>query len=672
MRNYAPTGSPGSTQSAPPGPRPAGDETQASLEQELRLAVTRNQTLVEQLPQVTYIEQLGGQSASYISPQIEELVGYSPAEWTSDPAFFVKVLHPEDRDRVLAAFAVLHETGDRFECEYRLIAHDGHVVWIQDGAVVVRDDSGRPLYAQGFMVDIGGRKAIEHALRESEQRFRAIVSGIDVIVWEADADLNFSFVNQRAVDILGYPMERWLSEPRFLVNHFHPDDRERVIAADREALATGEDYELEYRVLAADGTQVWFREIVRVEAGADGRALSLRGVMVDITAQKRGDEERVALEEQLRHAQQLEAVGRLAGGIAHDFNNLLTVISGYSNLALGRLGETHKDLHVFLDGILSASERATSLTQRLLAFSRRQVLSSKVLDLNETAHDVEALLSRVIGEDVDVVTILTDHPLLVEADPAQLEQVILNLALNARDAMPSGGRLTIATGLCALDEETARSMPEAHAGTFATVSVADTGHGIDDATKLHLFEPFFTTKDVGKGTGLGLASVYGTVHQSEGFITVESDVGHGACFRVFLPIAAGEVESAASPELLAGSTRGHETVLLVEDEESVRNLARQALELDGYRILEMTGPEAALELGDDVHYDLLLTDVVMPVMRGGELARRLRQKHPQLKTLFMSGYVDGESLGDDAWAAFLQKPFSLGELTGAVRGLLDA
>jgi PAS domain S-box-containing protein len=665
----------GSSHGAEDGGAEENEEGRAQLEHELRRAETRNQTLVEQLPQVTYIEQLDGQSASYISPQIEEMVGYSPEEWTSDPAFFGRVLHPDDRDRVLSDFAQMHKSGDRFECEYRLVARDQRVVWVHDGAVVVRDDAGRPVYAQGFMVDISGRKATEHALRESEQRFRDLVSGIDVIVWEADPELNFSFVSKRAEDILGYPVERWLSEPKFVTAYIHPEDKPKVLAADQAALASREDYELEYRVLAADGRPVSFREIVRVELGDDGQVCRLRGVMVDITAQKRDEEVRAGLEQQLQRAQKMEAVGRLAGGIAHDFNNLLTVISGYSGLALIELGETPGEIGNHLAEIQSASERAASLTQRLLAFSRRQVMSPKVLDLNETVARVETLLGRLIGDDIDLVTVSAGQPLHVEADPAQLEQVLINLALNARDAMPDGGKLTMATARHEIDDATARATPDAHPGVFAAVSVTDTGLGIDDATKLHLFEPFFTTKEVGKGTGLGLASVYGTVRQSDGFVTVESEVGRGASFRVFLPLVTAPVTEASGPhpEPNAGATRGSETILLVEDEEAVRDLTKQALELNGYRVIAAASPAKALELGDDVRYDLLLTDILMPQMRGDELARRLGEDRPGLKTLFMSGYLAGEALlGEERSAAFLQKPFSLADLARTVRELLDS
>jgi two-component system cell cycle sensor histidine kinase/response regulator CckA len=639
------------------------------LRQEPRQA-ERNRTLVEQLPQVTYIEQLDGQSASYISPQIETLVGYSPEEWTADPEFFGKLLHPDDRERVLTDFAQMHLSRDRFECEYRLVTRDQRIVWIHDGAVVVRDDAGLPIYAQGFMVDISARKTAEHALRESDQRFRDLVAGIDVIVWEADAELNFSFVSKRAEDILGYPVERWLSEPRFLVDYIHPDDRAMVVAADAAAIADGEDYELEYRAFSADGSPIWFREIVRPELDSGGRVCKLRGVMVDITLQKRADEVRAGLEEQLQQAQKMEAVGRLAGGIAHDFNNLLTVILGYTCLSLARLGADN-EIRPHLDEIQAASESAASLTQRLLAFSRQQVMSPKVVDLNETLAKVETLLRPLIGADIDLLTVPAKQPLLVQVDPAQLEQVLINLALNACDAMLAGGKLTMATELREIDDETATAPPGAPAGVYAVVSVVDTGLGIDDAAKPHLFEPFFTTKEVGKGTGLGLASVYGTVRQSEGFVTVDSEVGRGATFSVFLPVASGPV--ASDPGRHPRAAHGDETILLVEDEEKVRDLAREALELYGYRVLAAAGPDEALALGDHVPFDLLLTDIVMPQMRGGELARRLEERRPGLKTLFMSGYLGGEALlGKEGSTPFLHKPFSLDDLAHSVRELLDA
>jgi two-component system cell cycle sensor histidine kinase/response regulator CckA len=642
------------------------------LEADLFDSEARNKRLVEQLPLVTYIEQLDKSSASYISPQIEALVGYSAEEWMSDPEFFSKALHPDDRERVLADFAHLHETGEPLECEYRLVARDGSLVSIRDAAVVVQDESGRPLYAQGFIVDVSDRTKAEAARAESDKRFRDLVAGIDVIVWEADPELRFSFVSKRAEDILGYPIEQWLAEPGFALKLFHPDDRDAIIATDRAEILKGDDYELEYRMIAADGRIVWFREIVRIEM-VDGTK-RLRGVMVDVTAQKRGEEARAQLEDQLRQAQKMEAVGQLAGGIAHDFNNLLTAISGYSSLALDRLDGTQTAVRADLHEIERASERAAALTQQLLAFSRKQVLQPQVLDLNEIVLGLDHLLRRVIGEEIDLVQTTAAEPLMVETDPAQLGQVILNLAINSRDAMEGGGTLTITSAAVEIDEATAQLNSNQRAGSFAVISVADTGHGIDDETRGHLFEPFFTTKEVGKGTGLGLATVYGIVRQSDGFITVDSEHGNGATFRVFLPLSAKLPTPAKGRRQPLALPPGSETILLVEDEALVRDLTRTILELRGYHVITAANGQEAIELDEQgAAFDLLVTDVVMPKMRGGELSERLRAGRPNLKVLFISGYPDGQdSIGSgDVATGFLQKPFTIAELGRQVRELLD-
>jgi len=574
---------------------------------------------------------------------------------------------------VISGFAAMHLTGERHECEYRLIARDGRTIWVHDCAVVVRDEDGRNRYAQGFMLDVSDRKQAELSLQESEQRFRDLVSGIDVIVWEADSELNFTFVSKQAEDILGYPVEDWISMPRF-ATHIHPDDRERVIAGDRAAIARGEGYEIHSRVIAADGRVVPFREIVRIEVDEDGRMSQLRGVMIDVTLQEQADQARAALEEQLQQAQKMEAIGRLAGGIAHDFNNLLTAILGYSGLALVRLEGGDEAVLGHLDEIQAASKRAAMLTNQLLAFSRQQAMVPKVLDVNDVLTKVEKLLHRLIGEEIAIETVLASEPLLVEADPAQLEQVLINLAINARDAMPSGGRITIACVRCELDEAAASLLPDAVPGVFASISVADTGHGISPEAKPYVFDPFFTTKEVGKGTGLGLATAYGTVQQSDGFIAVDSEPGEGATFWVYLPLSAHAAVS-DSPEPDRDRSTGTETILLVEDEQIVRDLTLEALELGGYRVLAAPDPATAIALSRDHPYDLLLTDVVMPEMRGGELARHLSLDRPGLKVLFMSGYLDGDAaLGERSGThtAFLQKPFTLADLTLKVRRLLDS
>jgi PAS domain S-box-containing protein len=616
----------------------------------------RNRAFVEQLPLVTYIEELDGASASYISPQIEALTGYTPGEWTADPDFFGKTLHPEDRDRVLRAFEHMHATGGSYECEYRLIARDGSVVWIRDGAVVVADDeTGEPLYAQGFMVDISRQKHAETALRESEQRFRDLVSGIDAIVWEADPALNFTFVSKRAEDILGYPVDAWLAERAFITKHFHPDDRERVVEADREHAESGDDYELDYRVLAADGRTVWIQEIVRVEKGPDGRAARLRGVMIDVTEAKRSDEERQALEDQLRQAQKMEALGRLAGGIAHDFNNLLTVIAGHGGLAAGT--NPDEPVRTHLQKIEAASQQAASLTQRLLTFSRHDPSSSTVVDVNAAWATVDGMLRRLIPADVELRVTTSGEVLPVETDPAALEQMLINLAINACDAMPEGGVLEVTI---ARDDDA------------VALTVADTGTGVSPEALPRIFEPFFTTKELGRGTGLGLSAVYGTVRRAGGTIDVASEPDRGSTFTVRLPLTTRDITLAYRPASDTARARGDEVALVVEDEPEVRALAANVLASAGYEVIAADGPAEALELAASSEFDLLLADVVMPGMRGNELARRLAAARPRLKVLLMSGYLDGERLVEAGRSGFVQKPFTGEELARAVRALLDA
>jgi PAS domain S-box-containing protein len=526
------------------------------------------------------------------------------------------------------------------------------------------------------MVDISGRKSTEYALRESEQRFRDLVSGIDVIVWEADPDLNFTFVSKRAEDILGFPVEEWLSDTAFIAAHFHPDDRERVVSADKAAIARAEDYELEYRVIAADGKTVWFREYVSVERDGDGRPARLRGVMVDITDQKRAEDVRAGLEQQLRQSQKMEAIGRLAGGIAHDLNNALTAIAGYAELALGEVASEHA-ARADVEEIRRAAERAGSVTRQLLAFSRKQLLEPRVFDLNETIAAISRLLSRLLGADVEVQTRLAGTALPVLGDPGQVEQAVINLALNARDAMPGGGKLVLTTAAETVDEAYARSHLPMPAGRYTLLRVSDSGHGMPCETQARIFEPFFTTKDVGKGTGLGLSMVYGTLKQIGGFIFVDSEVNRGTTFRLYFPLP--PASRLAPADQLAPARqlerRGAETLLIVEDEPSVRSLVASALRHDGYRLLIASSAEEALAAADahDGPIDLLLTDAIMPGKSGVELANLMTSRRPGIPVIVMSGYTEEtlELPGVKEPIALLQKPFTPRELRRRIREVLD-
>lgn len=372
---------------------------------------------------------------------------------------------------------------------------------------------------------------------------------------------------------------------------------------------------------------------------------------------------------QLVHARKLEAIGQLAGGVAHDFNNLLTVINGHSELALLTLRKDDPS-RASMEGILDAGQRAANLTRQLLAFSRRQVLAPEILDPNTVLRNLDSMLRRLIGEDIQVSSELSPDVLRIEVDPGQLEQVIVNLAMNARDAMPTGGLLSISTSNIQLSVEQIAEYVELAPGAYVAIRVSDTGEGMSPEVKSHMFEPFFTTKDPGKGTGLGLATVFGIIKQSGGHIDVESAPGQGTQFEILLP--AVEDEAVPAKERLVVNRKGSETVLLVEDDSAVRELTRMVLETNGYTVLEAHNGKEALSKYDDT-IDLVLSDVVMPEMSGRMMIEEIRREHPNVKVVFMSGYTDGAIIrhgGAEAREQLLHKPFTAEELTNAVRRAL--
>ncbi|MFL6299528.1 MAG: ATP-binding protein, partial [Terriglobales bacterium] len=424
---------------------------------------------------------------------------------------------------------------------------------------------------------------------------------------------------------------------------------------------------LEFEWKRRDGSSIVVRLSGRPVVNREGSVVSFEVMAENVT-------ERRALEEQLRHAQKMEAIGRLAGGVAHDFNNLLMVIIGYTELLRENLPKDG-DQRGYADAVWNAGKKATLLTSQLLAFSRKQVISPRMLDLNAVLQEVDRMLPRLIGEDVQLSILQGAKLANVKADPGQMEQVIMNLCVNARDAMPRGGRLTIETANVKIDSDGARKIGASSAGDFVVLSVTDSGTGMDAQTQSRIFEPFFTTKEKGKGTGLGLATVYGIVKQSGGHITVESEPGKGARFDVYFPATARSADSKTTVSAAELPARGNETVLLVEDEDAVRSLVREVLRGRGYQVLEAQKSGQALEICK-MHagpIDLLVTDVVLPQISGRALAQQLSSARPEMKVLYISGYTDDKMLPHGIpGTAFLQKPFSSDVLARTVRDMLDS
>ena len=517
-----------------------------------------------------------------------------------------------------------------------------------------------------FVRDLTERTKAEAALRESEERYRDLVENAHDIIYTHDLEGNYTSVNKAGEQIAGYSREETLNLN--LRQAIAPEclDQAREMLARKLAGEEITSYEVE--IIAKDGHRVVMEANTRL-VFQDGVPVGVQGIARDVTQRKQ-------LEEQLRQSQKMEAIGQLAGGVAHDFNNLLTAINGYSGLALQRIDDNHP-LKGYLEEIKKAGDRAANLTRQLLAFGRKQILQPLAINLNDVVTDMNKMLRRLIGEDIQFTAKLDPALKKIKADPGQVEQVLVNLVVNARDAMPQGGNLTIETLSVDLDQDYAGRHVGVVPGSYVTLAVSDTGTGMDEDTQARIFDPFFTTKEKGKGTGLGLSTVYGIVKQSGGSIWVYSELGHGTTFKVYLPeLAAGsqKTEAVAVESFMIG---GSETVLLVEDEDVVRGLARKILEHAGYSVLEASRGEEAFRLCVEraEPIDLLLTDVVMPETSGKEVADRLTELFPGLRVLFMSGYTDEAIVHHgvlDSNVEFIQKPFTPAALVKKVRDVLDS
>jgi len=518
------------------------------------------------------------------------------------------------------------------------------------------------------------RRQAEEQLQKSQARLAQAQQIAHVGSWEWDIAEDKVTWSDEIARLYGHKPEDMGATMAKCFERVHPDDAARAKAVMESAVRDLQPFECEHRVITPEGIERTLHGRGEVIVGENGKVLRMIGTAQDITAAKKAAEALRETDEKLRQSQKMEAVGRLAGGVAHDFNNLLTVVTGYCDILLRRLGETNSMREDALE-IQRAAERAASLTRQLLAFSRKQVLQPRVLDLNETMENMGAMLRRLIGEDIELRACLDPKLGRIKADKGQIEQVILNLAVNARDAMPFGGKLTIETSNVFLDQRSVFRNRGLDPGEYVMMAISDTGVGMTEEVKAHLFEPFFSTKGLGKGTGLGLATCYGIVCQSEGDIRVYSEPGVGTTFKIYLPRLRDETGKASGPIVSNELPAGHESILVVEDDAALRRLATSVLRDCGYRIQEAANAIEALGMiGRDTVFDLVVTDVIMPQMSGKELYTEIMKRVKGTKVLFISGYTD-DALAHhgvlEEGLSFLEKPFSPAQLAQTVRATLD-
>jgi len=603
---------------------------------------------------------------SYANAAFAQMMGYDTAEsivgrpWRD-------IYAPQDVTRVEDDIRESLRKSGKWRGPMNIHRHDGSTLPVEM-AITGLPDGGVVCVSR----DMTAKRDADNARAQAEAKYRMLVEQVAAVSYIAELGMHgeWLYVSPQVETMFGFSAEEWLTDSRAWTKHVHPEDH-NVVEAAEHASQRGERFQAEYRIVRKDGRVIWVSDTAVVVEGSNAHPL-MEGIIVDIT-------ERKQLETQLQQARRMEAIGRLAGGIAHDFNNLLTIIKGYTELALKR-PRISPELRTDVERIEDASERASTLVRQLLAFSRRQVLQPKLLDLNSIVLGLDKLLRRLMDEEIGMSTIPGKDIGTIKADPGQMEQVIMNLVVNARDAMPKGGRLTVETANVDLDAAYASEHATVKAGRYVMLAVSDTGTGMSPETVAHIFEPFYTTKESGRGTGLGLSTVYGIVKQSGGYIWVYSEVGRGSSFKVYLPRVEQAPEALPAIKPASGKQTGTETILLVEDQPQVRELARMALSEKGYTVLVASSPEDAENVcskqATEIH--LLLTDMILPGISGRELAKRLTARHTKMRVLYMSGYTfnimaQGASEGGmlEDGMAFLQKPFTPSALTEKVREVLD-
>ncbi len=605
------------------------------------------------------------------SESLCELLGYDHYVNFNYQQVNATVHHPDDVDRVSRWLKRCLDSGQArlTPLEYRVIRRDGATRYVRTVGTIERSGgNGTQVFAT--VQDITERRQAEHRLQEAYQIIN--MSPAVAFLWKNAPGGPVEFVSENVADVFGYRVDEFLSGKVVYEAIIHEDDRARVVHEMKHVVQDQgvQECRLEpYRIVAKDGGIKWVDERSHIRRGQDGAVTHFQGIVIDITETR-------LIEAQLLQAQKMESIGRLAGGVAHDYNNMLSVIIGHAELALGKDIEDDS-LRDDLQEILAAAGRSRDITRQLLAFARKDAIIPEVLDLNEVVAGMLRVLRRLLGEDIDLAWMPGSELWPVRMDPAQLDQILANLCVNARDAIADIGTISIETKKVTFDEAYCADHVDFVPGEFVMLGVADDGCGMDRSTRERIFEPFFTTKETGRGTGLGLATVYGIVKQNEGFLNVYSEPGEGTVFRIYLPRYQGEVTGHAEPEESPVPIGAGEVILVVEDEAAIMKLTERILHSLDYRVITAQTVAAALELaarhGDEL--TLLITDVIMPEMNGRDLADRLRTQCPQLACLFMSGYTadviaERGILENDI--QFIQKPFSRKDLACAVRKALDA
>ena len=582
----------------------------------------------------------------------------------------LEIIHPEDIDAARQAWELSVATRTVFTSVCRFLSRDRGYRYLAIRGVQLFDDKGNFQQWIGTFNDITDRKSAEEALRKNEAQLQLVADSVPVVIAYLDKESRFLFANKACLNWFG------LADKEIVGRHVADivgRDIYKELLSEIESVLKGAEVRLE-RAALIDRTR-YVQLTYKPDLDSLGNTLGYFLFIIDLTESRQAEERLRKSQEQLRQAQKLESIGRLAGGIAHDFNNMLTAINGYSELALSQLNDGDP-LKRNIEEIKKAGERSANLTRQLLAFSRQQLINVSLINLNQAIIDSTVMIQRVIGEDIQIETDLYERLWTLKGDKNLLTQILLNLVVNARDAMPRGGIITISTQNVILDDDSMMLRFGADVGPFVKLSVSDTGIGMDDETKKQIFEPFFTTKETGKGTGLGLSMVYGIVKQLDGYVWVESEPNGGTTFDLYFP-RAEDTDEVTSVEIHNTNPKhGTETVLLVEDEDIVRELSSEVLRSCGYKVIEASSGKEALrsykEFGQEI--SLLMTDVVMPGMNGEELAKQLLSIQPELKILYTSGYIDNPIALSDGLkhgAAFIQKPFTNIELARKIRAILD-